>query len=119
MVSGFGQAQMLAFVPYDFKSKNEDYARYSFKLENIAPGGARSRVGIITCCDARCSPDHFFQLDENEVFVIQNGGRRTASDDVVRTLAGLEIATEIRELRAIHHTGCGGLKYADEWIKRR
>ncbi|OCT47393.1 hypothetical protein CLCR_03776 [Cladophialophora carrionii] len=68
MSSGFGQAQMPAFMPFDFKSKNEHYARNFFKQENMAPGGARSRVGIITCCDARCSPVHFLPAGRERGF---------------------------------------------------
>jgi carbonic anhydrase len=112
MATGLGHDEFLAFAPYDFKSANEDYARNFFHKENMV-AGARSRVGIITCCDARCSPDQFFRLGENEAFVIRNGGGRTASADVLRTIAVIEIVSEIRELKVIHHTGqcfTGGLR---------
>jgi carbonic anhydrase len=69
------------------------------------PVGASSRVGIITCCDARSSPDHFFQLNHNQAFIIRNGGGRTSPPDVIRTLASIEILSDIKEIMVIHHTG--------------
>jgi hypothetical protein len=73
MARKLGFDKLEDFAPYDFKAANEDYAANVFKRENMVVG-ARSRAGIITCCDARCSPDQFFRFGENEAFVIRNGG---------------------------------------------
>jgi carbonic anhydrase len=103
MARGLGHAEFNAFKPYDFREANQKYIRDVFEGGFVV--GAQSRVGIITCCDARSSPDHFFQLPENEAFIIRNGGGRTASDDVIRTIASIEILSDIKELKVIHHTG--------------
>jgi carbonic anhydrase len=92
------------YKPFDFDAANKRYVEEGFSGPDLIVG-ARSRVGIITCCDARCSPDHFFQLTPNEAFVIRNGGGRTATPDVVRTLAGIQVLSDIKELKVIHHTG--------------
>lgn len=103
MAKGLGHAEFNEFRPYDFQEANRKYIKEAFKGDLVV--GARSRVGIITCCDARSSPDHYFQLPENEAFIIRNGGGRTASEDVIRTIASIEILSDIKELKIIHHTG--------------
>lgn len=92
------------YVPYDFKAANRNYVDNIFDAHN-PPVGASSRVGIITCCDARSSPDHFFQLSHNQAFIIRNGGGRAATTDVIRTIAIIEVLSDIKELMVIHHTG--------------
>ena len=104
MAKGLGHPEVQPFKPYNFAAANKDYVNNVFSEPNMIVG-ARSRVGIITCCDARCSPDHFFQLKTNEAFIIRNGGGRTASLDVLRTIASIEILSDIKELKIIHHTG--------------
>ena len=99
-----GHASFNPYVPFDFKAANKNYVDHIFKDHN-PPVGASSRVGIITCCDARSSPDHFFQLSHNQAFIIRNGGGRTAATDVIRTIATIEILSNIKELMVIHHTG--------------
>jgi carbonic anhydrase len=88
---------------YDFQAANEHYAKHLHKPDPIV--GARSRVGIITCADARCIPEKFFELTENEAFVIRNGGGRTATEDVIRTLLLIQVLSEVKELKIVHHTG--------------
>ena len=104
MAKGLGHAEFNAFKPYDFAAANKHYRETTWEKGDFVVG-ARSRVGIICCCDARCSPDHFFNLPENEAFIIRNGGGRTASQDVLRTIASIEILSDIKELKVIHHTG--------------
>lgn len=104
MAKGLGHAEFQAFKPYDFAAANKDYVTNKFQKQKMIVG-ARSRVGIITCCDARCSPDQFFNMEQNEAFVIRNGGGRTASLDVLRTIASIEISSDIKELKVVHHTG--------------
>src|SRR5271156_3927128 len=70
---GQGHDETTPYVPYDFASANNRYTTSPlFTPDPIV--GARSRTGIITCCDARCSPEEFFMLPPNEAFVIRNGG---------------------------------------------
>ncbi|OQV07494.1 hypothetical protein CLAIMM_11920 [Cladophialophora immunda] len=116
MANGFGHPEFLAFKPYDFKAANEDYMANHFNKSNMVVA-ARSRVGIITCCDARCDPDQFFRLGENEAWIIRNGGGRTATMDVLRTIASIEILSDIKELKVIHHTDCGALRFHDDFIR--
>jgi carbonic anhydrase len=92
------------YRPFNFEAANKRYVEEVFDEPDMIVG-ARSRVGIITCCDARCSPEQFFQLAPNEAFVIRNGGGRTATNDVIRTLAGIQVLSDIKELKVIHHTG--------------
>jgi carbonic anhydrase len=98
-----GHPETNPFQAYDFQAANEHYAKHTHKPDPIV--GARSRVGIITCTDARCIPENFFELTENEAFVIRNGGGRTATDDVIRTITLIEILSEVKELKVVHHTG--------------
>jgi len=106
---GQGHDETSPYVPYDFASANNRYtASPLFTPDAIV--GARSRTGIITCCDARCSPEEFFQLPPNEAFVIRNGGGRTAEESVVRTLALIQVLSEVKEIKVVHHTG----KYTHE-----
>lgn len=132
---GEGHDQTNPYSPYAFEAANKHYANQIHVPDPIV--GARSRVGIITCCDARCIPERFFNLSENEAFVIRNGGGRTASEDVIRTILLVSILSEIKELKVIHHTGkykpysyatsfatrltlhpdCGSLAFSDEWIR--
>ena len=44
-------------------------------------------------------------LPPNEVFVIRNGGGRTAEESVVRTLALIQVLSEVKEIKVVHHTG--------------
>jgi carbonic anhydrase len=98
-----GHPKTNPYQEYDFQAANEHYAKHLHKPDPIV--GARSRVGIITCTDARCIPEKFFELTENEAFVIRNGGGRTATDDVIRTLLLIQILSEVKEVKVIHHTG--------------
>ena len=104
MSKTLGHASFNPYVPFDFKAANEKYVKDVFKDQD-PPVGASSRVGIITCCDARSSPDHFFRLGHNQAFIIRNGGGRTSPPDVIRTLASIEILSDIKEVMVIHHTG--------------
>lgn len=99
-----GHPQSNPYQPYDFEAANKRYVENAFD-KSFTVVGARSRTGIITCCDARCIPEHFFQMKENEAFVIRNGGGRTASEDVIRTLTLIQILSEVKELKIVHHTG--------------
>ncbi|KIN06783.1 hypothetical protein OIDMADRAFT_21737 [Oidiodendron maius Zn] len=112
---GEGHDQTNPYSPYAFEAANKHYANQIHVPDPIV--GARSRVGIITCCDARCIPERFFNLSENEAFVIRNGGGRTASEDVIRTILLVSVLSEIKELKVIHHTDCGSLAFSDEWIR--
>jgi len=67
--------------------------------------GVRSHVGFIPCRDARCSPDQFLQLQPNEAFIMLTGGGRVASTEAIPTSASIQVLSEIKELRVIHHTG--------------
>lgn len=98
-----GHKESNNYQPYDFQAANEHYAKYAHKPDLIV--GARSRVGIITCSDARCIPEKYFELSENEAFVIRNGGGRTATEDVIRTLTLIQILSEVKEVKVVHHTG--------------
>lgn len=100
---GKGHEQTNPYSPYGFEAANKHYATETHVPDPIV--GARSRVGIITCCDARCIPERFFNLGENEAFVIRNGGGRTASEDVIRTILLVSVLSEIKELKVVHHTG--------------
>jgi hypothetical protein len=104
MSKTLGHASFNPYVPFDFNAANENFVKDVFK-DPDPPVGASSRVGIITCCDARSSPDHFFQLSHNQAFIIRNGGGRTSPPDVIRTLASIEILSDIKEIMVIHHTG--------------
>jgi carbonic anhydrase len=104
MVKELGHPVVTPYRNFDFEAANENYVDHVFTEPDMIVG-ARSRVGIITCCDARCSPDQFFQLQPNEAFVIRNGGGRTSSIDVIRTIASIEVLSDIKELKVIHHTG--------------
>lgn len=99
-----GHEKTNSYRAYDFEAANKHYVDNTFD-GSFTVVGARSRTGLITCCDARCIPEHFYELKENDAFVIRNGGGRTASDDVIRTLTLIQILSEIKELRVIHHTG--------------
>ncbi len=99
-----GHPIVTPYTPFDFEAANKRYVENVFSDPDMIVG-SRSRVGIITCCDARCSPDQFFQLTPNEAFIIRNGGGRTATDDVIRTLTGIQVLSDIKELKVIHHTG--------------
>jgi carbonic anhydrase len=100
---GKGHDRTNAYSPYDFEGANKHYATHVHKPDPIV--GARSRVGIICCCDARCIPERFFNLTENEAFVVRNGGGRTASEDVIRSVLLVSVLSEIKELKVVHHTG--------------
>jgi carbonic anhydrase len=99
-----GHARLTPFRPYDFEEANQQYVQSGQHAPDLIVG-ARSRVGIITCCDARCIPERFFQLEENEAFVIRNAGGRTAVDDVMRSLVLVQTVSEIKEIKVVHHTG--------------
>lgn len=99
-----GHHQTNAYQPYDFEAANKKYVESGLHQQDPIVG-ARSRVGIITCCDARCIPERFFQLEENEAFVIRNGGGRTAEESVIRTILLIELLSEIKEIKVVHHTG--------------
>jgi carbonic anhydrase len=112
---GQGHEETTPYAPYDFASANDRYATSSlFTPDTIV--GARSRTGIITCCDARCSPEEFFNLPPNEAFVLRNGGGRTAEESVVRSLALIQALSEVKEVKVVHHTDCGALAYTDAWV---
>jgi hypothetical protein len=101
---GEGHDHTTPYTPYDFPAGNARYIASPSYTPNMVVG-ARSRTGIVTCCDARCSPEHYFDMDINEAFVIRNGGGRTAEESVIRTLALIQVLSEVKEVMVVHHTG--------------
>lgn len=98
-----GHDKITPYQPYDFNAANKHYADNHPFPDMVV--GARSQTGIITCCDARSSPEHFFELKENEAFVMRNGGGRASDPGVIRTITLVSILAEIKELKIVHHTG--------------
>src|SRR5271156_3433850 len=101
---GQGHDETTPYVPYDFASANNRYTTSPlFTPDPIV--GARSRTGIITCCDARCSPEEFFMLPPNEAFVIRNGGGGAAEESGGGALALFQGLGGVKEIKVVHHTG--------------
>lgn len=99
-----GHPKSNSYTPYDFDAGNKHYVENVFD-KSFTTVGTHSRCGIITCCDARCIPENFYGLKENEAFVIRTGGGRSASEDVIRTLTLIQVLSEVKELRVVHQTG--------------
>lgn len=97
-----GRVESLPAAPFDFEAANRVYAS-----ENLARPGdltrTRSQTAIITCVDSRCSPEHFFQLPENETICLRNGGGRTADMGTLRSLTLIQLTSELKEVMVIHH----------------
>jgi carbonic anhydrase len=91
------------YVPYDFIAANKNYMDNIF-TEHDAPIGGSSRVAIISCCDPRAAPEHFFQLKHNQGFVIRNSGGKV-TEDVVAALAIVQAMGSFKEIMIVHHTG--------------
>jgi carbonic anhydrase len=102
-------ASQTPYKGYDFAAANRHYAEYLFPERNPKVG-SRSRTVIVTCCDARCAPEHFFKLTEQEASVLRNEGGRAADPGVLRTIVllnclGADVGASIAEIKVIHHTG--------------
>jgi carbonic anhydrase len=99
-----GRPKLDIYTPYDFETANKAYAaEYRFSQDNINRG-ARSRTAIITCIDSRSTPEHFFELKENEAFSIRNGGGRTSDPGTIRSLMLIQCHTELKEIKVVHHS---------------
>jgi carbonic anhydrase len=93
--------------PYDFAKANAEYVQqiqdsFGPNLKPHTPG-PRSRTAVITCVDSRSTPEHFFELGENEAVTIRNGGGRTNDPGVLRSLAIIQATSELREVKVVHH----------------
>jgi carbonic anhydrase len=102
-------ASQTHYSDFDFVAANKHYAEHLFPERNPLVG-SRSRAVIVTCCDARCSPEHFFKLTEQEATVIRNEGGRAADPGVLRTIVLLNCLLantkqHISEIMVVHHTG--------------
>jgi carbonic anhydrase len=43
-------------------------------------------------------------LPPNEAFMIKNGGERTTEKNIMRTLALIQVLSEIKEIKIVYHT---------------
>ncbi|KAH8798542.1 carbonic anhydrase [Xylogone sp. PMI_703] len=112
-----GRTESLAAAPFDFEAANREYASEKAGRLEISTRGARSRTAIITCVDSRCSPEHFFELPENETICLRNGGGRTADLGTLRSLTLIQLVSELKEVMVVHHKDCGALFYTEEWMR--
>ncbi|KAM7189017.1 Carbonic anhydrase [Naviculisporaceae sp. PSN 640] len=76
------------------------------------------KLMIITCLDARCIPEKFFNSDVGEIVVHRNAGgdARHALRDITifDTIFG-----GIDEIAVVHHTDCGALRITEDGIVSR
>ncbi|KAH8805038.1 carbonic anhydrase [Xylogone sp. PMI_703] len=112
-----GRADAVPYRPYDFAGANKEFQKTYKPNEQDLQRGCRSRTAIITCIDARSTPEHFFELKQNEAWSIRNGGGRTNDPGIIRSLALLQVMTDLKEVKVIHHSNCGSLFYTDEWVR--
>ncbi|KAH8797267.1 carbonic anhydrase [Xylogone sp. PMI_703] len=115
-----GTYVLTPYTPYNFDEKNKDYSENIFPVPDPVVGD-RSRTGILTCSDPRCTPEHIFKLKEQEAFAIRNEGGRAADPGVIRTVTLIDALAFtakdwVREVMVVHHTDCSALHYSDNLI---
>lgn len=95
----------------EFLGANERYVE-SFDRGDLPVPPAR-RVAVVTCMDARLSPETFLGLEIGDAHVIRNAGGRV-SDDAIRSLVISERLLGTEQIVVIHHTDCGMLTFSNE-----
>lgn len=98
-----GRKALKAHIQYDFVQANQEYSENGTADAQQLTSGPRSRTAIITCVDSRSSPEHFYQLKENDAIVIRNGGGRTNDPGAIRSLAIIQATSELKEIKVVHH----------------
>ena len=76
------------------------------------------KLAVVTCMDARLSPQVILGLNEGDAHVIRNAGG-VVTDDEIRSLAISQRLLGTEEIMVIHHTDCGMLTFTDDDFKRQ
>ena len=76
------------------------------------------KLAVVTCMDARLSPEVILGLNEGDAHVIRNAGG-VVTDDEIRSLAISQRLLGTEEIMVIHHTDCGMLTFTDDDFKRQ
>jgi carbonic anhydrase len=98
------------FLINDILRANQAYAR-DF-AEGGLPAPPAKQLVVLTCMDARLTPEDFLDLDLGDAHILRNAGA-VATEDALRSLLLSTTLMSTRHVFVIGHTGCA-LDGADE-----
>lgn len=91
------------FLINDILRANRAYAR-DFS-EGDLPAPPAKQLVVLTCMDARLTPEDFLDLDLGDAHILRNAGA-VVTDDVLRSLLLSTQLMSTRHVFVIGHTGC-------------
>jgi carbonic anhydrase len=91
------------FLINDVLSANQAYAK-DFAEGDLQAPPAKQLV-VLTCMDARLTPEDFLDLDLGDAHILRNAGA-VVTDDVLRSLLLSTQLMSTRHVFVIGHTGC-------------
>jgi carbonic anhydrase len=91
------------FLINDILCANQAYAK-DF-AEGDLPAAPAKQLVVLTCMDARLTPEDFLDLDLGDAHILRNAGA-VVTDDVLRSLLLSTQLMSTRHVFVIGHTGC-------------
>ncbi|KAL6863541.1 carbonic anhydrase [Trichoderma novae-zelandiae] len=85
------------------------------EMKATMPPGA-SVVMIVTCCDPRVLPDHFFGGIGMKISEIRNAGGRAS--EALRSIICVDHMLGVGAVIVIHHTDCGLTHLRNEYLHK-
>ena len=80
------------------------------------PLGAKRKLVVVTCMDARIDPFALLGLQTGDAHILRNAGG-VATDDVIRSLAISQHIQQTTHAMLIHHTDCGMLGLTEDGFR--
>ena len=80
------------------------------------PLGAKRKLVVVTCMDARIDPFALLGLQTGDAHILRNAGG-VATDDVIRSLAISQHIQQTTHVMLIHHTDCGMLGLTEDGFR--
>ena len=100
----------------DAVKANEAYA-HGFVWAGLEMPPAQ-KLAILTCMDARLTPEPMLGLETGDAHIIRNAGG-IVTEDAVRSLIISQQLLGTREVMIINHTDCGMLTFKDDALRKR
>jgi len=98
-------------IPKELAKGNEVFVGRGFDFSKVAKG-QHPKFVVITCSDARVSPEVIFNQPLDALFVIRNAGAILAKEELATLQYAVEHIPTIEGVVYMAHTSCGMLNAA-------
>ncbi|MGC8587266.1 MAG: carbonic anhydrase [Candidatus Micrarchaeia archaeon] len=93
-------------IPKELEKGNVNFVESGFDFSKIAKG-QHAKFVVITCSDARVSPEVVFNQPLDTLFVIRNAGAIMAKEEMATLQYAIEHIPTIEGVVYMSHTSCG------------